>query len=118
MDTSDSPTTTSTGSTTPTLTSLSKTRDNFESLLLLLLQSHTVQAKSPTESATPTTPTALWDTGISGEALGTLSSEQITTLITSNSVNYEVIQQILAQQKARSLGQGGKDLAATRDQNG
>lgn len=118
MDTSDSSASAEgRGSTSPTLTSLDRTQDNFESLLLLLLQSHTVQSKSPTESATPI-PTALRDTGISGEALGTLSSEQITTLITSNSVNYEVIQQILAQQKGRSLGPGGRDLAAARDQNG
>jgi len=34
--------------------------------------------------------------------LDTLSQEQLKLLITSNSVNYEVIQQILAQQKRRS----------------
>ena len=39
---------------------------------------------------------------ISGDALDTLSPEQVSALITSNSVNYEVIQQILSQQKQRS----------------
>jgi len=41
-------------------------------------------------------------TSISGDALDTLSPEQISALVTSNSVNYEAIQQILAQQNQRS----------------
>ncbi len=120
MDTSSARSPEGCGSTTPTLTSLNKTQDNFESLLLLLLQSYTLQNKSrppSAKSATPPPTTVLGDTGISGEALETLSTEQITTLITSNSVNYEVIQQILAQQKGRALGPAGRDLAAAREQN-
>lgn len=84
------------GSVSPTLTSLDTTQDNFESLLLLLLQAHTSQNQ-------PTDPmVVLGDLGISGQALETLSSHQIQALITSNSVNYEVVQQIMAQQKATS----------------
>lgn len=92
--------------TLPTLTALDKTQDNFESLLLLLLQAYTTQRY-------PDNPSILGGAPISGEALDTLSPEQITALITSNSVNYEVIQQILAQQKGR-VGRLGSPL---QDQN-
>ena len=92
--------------TLPTLTALDKTQDNFESLLLLLLQAYTTQRY-------PDNPSILGGAPISGEALDTLSPEQITALITSNSVNYEVIQQILAQQKGR-VGRLGSPL---HDQN-
>lgn len=96
----------SSGPALPTLTSLDKTQDNFESLLLLLLQAYTTQH-------CPGNLSILGGAPISGEALDTLSPEQITALITSNSVNYEVIQQILAQQKGRS-GRLGSPL---QDQN-
>lgn len=96
----------SSGYSLPILTSLDKTHDNFESLLLLLLQAYTTQH-------CPGKPSILGGAPISGEALDTLSPEQITALITSNSVNYEVIQQILAQQKGRS-GRLGSPL---QDQN-
>lgn len=82
------------GTVLPKLTLLDQTHDNFESLLLLLLQAYTTQN-------CPGNPSILGGAPISGEALDTLSAEQITALITSNSVNYEVIQQILAQQKGR-----------------
>ena len=82
-------------SVSPVLTPLDKTQDNFESLLLLLLQAYTTQNL-------PGSLSILGGAPISGEALDTLSPEQITALITSNSVNYEVIQQILAQQKNRA----------------
>lgn len=61
---------------------------------MLLLQAYTVHS----QPGCTTTPGEL---PISSKALDTLSSEQIKALITSNSVNYEVIQQILAQQKGR-----------------
>lgn len=93
----------------PTLTSLDKTQDNFESLLLLLLQAYTTQN-------CPGKPSILGGAPISGEALDTLSPEQITALITSNSVNYEVIQQILAQQKGRP-SVAGRFNSPLQDQN-
>ena len=87
---------------TPALTALDKNQDNFEALLLLLLQAYTLQNKQASFRSN----IALGDLGISGEALDTLSAEQVQALVTSNSVNYEVIQQILTQQKSRpsSLG--------------
>jgi hypothetical protein len=102
----------STSTALPTLTSLDKTQDNFESLLLLLLQAYTTQHY-------PGNPSILGGAPISGEALDTLSSEQITALITSNSVNYEVIQQILAQQKGRAgrLGSPLQDQSNTLNLN-
>lgn len=90
------PPTESSTPTTPILTSLDKSLDNFESLLLMLLRAYTVQSH-PESSAAPSDSTV----PISGKALDTLSAEQIKALITSNSVNYEVIQQILAEQKGR-----------------
>lgn len=86
-------------STSPTLTALDKTQDNFEALLLCLLQAYTTLNQ-------PGNLSILGGAPISGAALDTLSSEQITALITSNSVNYEVIQQILAQQKSRPWRDG------------
>ena len=72
--------------------------DNFEALLLLLLRAYTTQGdtSSPSLASSDTV-----DLGISDHALDTLSSEQVSALITSNSVNYEVIQHILSQQKMR-----------------
>ena len=46
-------------------------------------------------------------TSISGDALETLSPEQMSALVTSNSVNYEVIQQILAQQPRSGVSAPG-----------
>ena len=97
IETSTEPMDTSTEPTTPILTSLDRSMDNFESLLLVLLRAHTVQTQpesSPPPPGEPSVP-------ISGKALDTLSAEQIKALITSNSVNYEVIQQILAEQRGR-----------------
>lgn len=95
--------------TSPVLTSLDKALDNFESLLLLLLQAYTTQNY-------PGNPSILGGAPISGEALDTLSPEQVTALITSNSVNYEVIQQILAQQKGRP-SVTGRLSSPLQDQN-
>ena len=86
-------------SVTPVLTPLDRTHDNFEALLLLLLRAYTKNHASITLSSQAGNIPG--EVGISGEALDTLSSEQISALITSNSVNYEVIQHILAQQKMR-----------------
>ena len=99
METEQSPqqSTGSSDSASPALTPLNRTQDNFESLLLLLLQAYTTLNF-------PGNPSILGGAPISGEALDTLSPEQVTALITSNSVNYEVIQQILAQQKGRRDG--------------
>ena len=95
-------------STSPTLTALDKTQDNFETLLLCLLQAYTTRNQ-------PGNLSILGGAPISGAALDTLSSEQITALITSNSVNYEVIQQILAQQKSRA-GRDGMGLLGSPNQ--
>ena len=58
------------------------------------------------ESRSPgaTTDTQIAD--ISPEALNTLSSDQVQTLVTSNSVNYDVIQQIMAQKQQRQSSPG------------
>lgn len=95
-------------SNSPTLTALDKTHDNFEALLLCLLQAYTTRNQ-------PGNLSILGGAPISGAALDTLSSEQITALITSNSVNYEVIQQILAQQKSRA-GRDGMGLLGSPNQ--
>lgn len=89
------------GETSPTLTPLDKDLDNFESLLLQLLQAYTLENHPGTSALLGQT------TMISGKALETLSPEQVTALVTSNSVNYEVIQQILAQQKIRPSAREG-----------
>lgn len=86
------------------LTSLNQEQDTFETILLQLLQTFTnnqrqSKAKSsliengclPLDGACPT------KVNISAEALSTLSPEQVMALVTSNSVNYEVIQQIRTQ---------------------
>ena len=119
MDTScpPNPSAVDSNSNSPTLTSLDRTQDNFEALLLLLLQAYTSQNQASLTS------TFLGDLSISGDALDTLSYEQISALITSNSVNYEVIQQILAQQKSRPREGLGKSslrisLAGNQCQNG
>lgn len=91
------------GSVFPVLTPLDRTHDNFEALLLLLLRAYTTQNHTSNTSSSLIS-SITGDFGISGEALDTLSSEQISALITSNSVNYEVIQHILAQQKVRPGG--------------
>ncbi len=89
-------------SVSPALTPLDRTHDNFEALLLKLLQAYTMQSSQPSENASGS---ASSSANISGEALDTLSPAQISALITSNSVNYEVIQQILAQHNLHSAHQ-------------
>lgn len=113
MDTSHAPVTpTEVPASSPILTSLDKGQDNFESLLLLLLRAYTLHGQHPSQPGSESTSllsppppqspdSASQEVPISGRALETLSSEQIKTLVTSNSVNYEVIQQILAEQRGR-----------------
>ena len=94
----------------PSLTRLDSNTDTFESCLIQLLQAYTVSqraspASPPSSNSTPQppsisgegSPVTLFD--ISPESLNALSSEQVSLLVTSNSVNYEVIQQIMAQKQ-------------------
>ena len=85
------------------LTSLNQEQDTFETVLLQLLQTFTHhQRLSITQNETIKPPQNGISPGgvdISAEALSTLSPEQVMALVTSNSVNYEVIQQIRAQKQ-------------------
>ena len=95
----------------PSVTRLDSSVDTFETCLIHLLQAYTANQRgspvSPTSS--DSTPLSLVSGGggggafpsfdISPESLNSLSSEQVSTLVTSNSVNYEVIQQIMAQKQ-------------------
>lgn len=92
------------GSVSPALTPLNMVHDNFEALLLLLLRAYTKQNHASTSSSLISA--VVGEVGISGDALDTLSSEQISALVTSNSVNYEVVQHILAKQKMCPGGRG------------
>ena len=98
------------------LTKLKDGQDTFETILLLLLQTFTsYQRRSSPDRANVLTdmdvsnnlPVADIGRGppvkldISAEALNALSSEQVMALVTSNSVNYEVIQQIIARKQKR-----------------
>ena len=93
----------------PSLTALAENKDTFETLLLCLLQSFTRNQQGSRDNRDETAPTSgeTPDYGISSEALNTLSSEQIMLLVTSNSVNYEVIQQIIAQKPRRLAHHAG-----------
>ena len=81
--------------TTTALFTLDNDNDTFETLLLGLLRYHTSQTRPSTVDYSEQ---AL---DISPEALDTLSQEQYHALVTSNSVNYDVIQQILAQKQSK-----------------
>ena len=73
------------------LFTLDNNNDTFETFLLGLLRCYTNQTRRPTVDDSQQS------ADISPEALDTLSQEQYHTLVTSNSVNYDVVQQILAQ---------------------
>ncbi len=84
----------------PLITTLDEQADTFESFLLCLLRAFTKQQQlvitgGPTQVAGQRTETV----EITPEALSTLSSDQVTTLVTSNSVNFDVVQQILTQKQ-------------------
>ena len=90
----------------PELTSLDENQDTFETFLLCLLQAftqHKQRESASPSSASAATTTLPWSdfklADISPEALNTLSSEQVQVLVTSNSVNYDVIQQIMTQKQ-------------------
>lgn len=120
------------------LTKLNDVQDTFETILLLLLQTFTsYQRKVSPDCADVLTDvdmsnnSPMADIGkappvkldISTEALNSLSSEQVMALITSNSVNYEVIQQIIARKQKRGGDSemdvdGGKSEESPRHNNG
>ena len=112
------------------LTKLKDGQDTFETILLLLLQTFTsYQRKSSPDRANVLTdmdvsnnlPVADIGRGppvkldISAEALNALSSEQVMALVTSNSVNYEVIQQIIARKQKRG-GDSEMDVGGGKSQ--
>ena len=109
------------------LTQLDSSKDTFETCLIQLLHAYTTNQRGgtnspPSAASTPqseggasgggggglggasggggggqSTPAPFTD--ISPESLSSLSPEQVSVLVTSNSVNYEVIQQIMAQKQ-------------------
>lgn len=97
----------------PSLTSLDASKDTFETFLLHLLQAFTLHQNSSTSDMQSESdlgpqangtqanlgPSKFSNLDISTDSLNSLSPEQVSMLITSNSVNYEVIQQILAQKQ-------------------
>lgn len=95
------------------LTLLNQEQDTFETVLLQLLQTfthHQRQSITQNETIKPLLQNGTFPGGvdISAEALSTLSPEQIMALVTSNSVNYEVIQQIRAQKQILKHDSGEK----------
>ncbi|KAL5466770.1 hypothetical protein EMCRGX_G030919 [Ephydatia muelleri] len=68
------------------LAALESTRDSFETILVCLLRAYARNTGADNEE-------------ISGEALSTLSQDQLQSLVTSNTVHYDVIQQILVQKQ-------------------
>ena len=113
MSTQPSPptVTTPTPEATPFLSPLAPNIDNIETLLITLLQTHTlyIGGCGPTET-TPTTNGTINgpvdSTGpsivdINPLSLDALSNEQINYLITSNAVNYASIQQAMTQRYNR-----------------
>lgn len=68
------------------LAALEPTRDSFETILVCLLRAYARNTGADNEE-------------ISGEALSTLSQDQLQSLVNSNTVHYDVIQQILAQKQ-------------------
>ena len=91
---------------TPYLSPLLPHIDNTETLLITLLQSHTLYIGGCVET-TPTTNGSTMDSSggssvdINPLSLDCLSQEQINNLITSNPVNYGSIQQAVAQRYNR-----------------
>lgn len=123
----------------PSLTRLDAIKDSFETCLIQLLQAYTAnQRSSNSESSPGETNSSSPATGeerqafippvdISPESLSSLSTEQVSTLVTSNSVNYEVIQQIMAQKHnyhgipsktGGAYGLGGAMGGANNNNNG
>ena len=74
------------------VTQLDKDSDTFESLLLELLKSYSLEQHPDNSSNSQTNQ-------IIPEALDTLSSEQINRIITSSSVHYQSIQHVLKMKK-------------------
>ena len=74
-----------------TLTALNSNEDTFEVFLLTLLRAHSANHLGNTVGAEGHV------TDIAPESLSTLTFEQIQSVMTSTSVNYNVVQQILAQ---------------------
>ena len=72
-----------------TLTALNSNEDTFEVFLLTLLRAHSANHLGNTAEGHVT--------DIAPESLSTLTFEQIQSVMTSTSVNYNVVQQILAQ---------------------
>ena len=110
------------------LTQLDTSKDTFETCLIQLLHAYTTNRRGgrgsnspPSTASTPqseggasgggggvskggeggqgTPPPVAPFIDISPESLTSLSPEQVSVLVTSNSVNYEVIQQIMAQKQ-------------------
>ena len=113
----------------PSLTELDSSKDNFETCLIQLLQAYTntQRGSSSSPSSSDSTPQTVGGGGqgyvcfdISPESLSSLSSEQVSSLVTSNSINYEVIHQIMTQKQGYHgipRGVGGAFGANNGDDN-
>lgn len=107
------------------LTNLSEGQDTFETVLLLLLQTFTShQRETLSKDTSKESGKVPIKFDISTEALNCLSAEQVMALVTSNSVNYEVIQQILAKKrkyddsKVNAEGVDGDNVASVSRMSG
>ena len=139
METAESATSLDPATESPSLTQLDSSKDTFETCLIQLLHAYTTDQRGTSPSSAASTPQSVGGVSrgrqatppfvdISPESLGSLSAEQVSTLVTSNSVNYEVIQQIMAQKqgyqgipmRTASLlaGNNGGGLLQDGDSNG
>lgn len=99
-----------------TLASLSSSVDCYEAFLLNLLRVYTQNrmagSAASTEQAGNGSDLYTID-NISPEAVAALSQEQVQSLVTSNSTNYDVIHQVLAYRQKLEGGGGGESEGTT-----
>lgn len=103
------------GSGSQTLVSLTTSGDCYEAFLLNLLRVYTQNRLDGATASTGDQPAPTSGAGselytiddISPEAINALSQEQVQSLVTSNSTNYDVIHQVLAYRQRTEGGGGG-----------
>lgn len=95
----------------PSLTSLDENQDTFETFLLCLLHAFTRNQREEEAGSRVELNVSLGSgfLEISPSALSSLSPEQVQTLLTSNSVNYDAVQQIMAQKQHHHQQRGRND---------
>lgn len=95
-----------------TLVPLNSSSDSYDSFLLNLLKVYTqnrIDTVATTSQSDPENSSIFTIDSISPEAVSALSQEQIQSLVTSNSLNYDVIQQILTYRQRAEGGNIGVD---------